>query len=373
MLKLCRTGTRTGLTLFMALALVFAGAYLPGKVLAVGVAPNLLTADSFAVLGWSTVTNTGATVLHGDLGLYDGTSITGFFGTTANEGPGVVNGNVHQTDAVAQQAQIDATAAHVNLMGQAFDFDRTADPDLSGETLTPGVYYFPATASIAVGQTLTLDAQGDPGAVFIFQVGSSLTINSGASVVVINAPPDFCNKFWAVQESATLGTGSVTQGTIIAGSSISVLTGASLYGRAIALTGAVSLDTGGVTVPCQSAEEPVSPPYTLEIFKFNDLDGDGDYEPGDGEEPLAGWYYTIARVGGGYSSSGTTDASGFIVKTGLPVGDYRVTETVLPGWTVTTDGSPIISTRTVQTVSVSASHGERAVFGNQVAAGTLQI
>jgi uncharacterized protein (DUF2141 family) len=365
MLRLCRTGTRTSLTIFMALALVFAGAYLPGKVLAVGVAPDLLMADSFGVLGWSTVTNTGATVLHGDLGLYDGTSITGFFGTTANEGPGIVDGTVHQTDAVAQQAQIDATTAFNNLMGQTFDYDYTGTPDLSGMTLTPGVYNFDAAASIAVGQTLTLDAEGDPDAVFIFQVGSALTINSNAQVIVINAPPDFCNKFWAVQESATLGTGSVTQGTIIAGSSISVLSGASLYGRAIALTGAVSLDTSGVTVPCQ-AEAPTSPPFTLEIFKFNDLNDNGLYEPLT-EFPLADWQFNVFDSGatplGG--NPYTTDKFGFIVIPGLAAGDYTVYEVTQTGWDVTTDDP--------QTVTVSASNGERAVFGNQLAEGTLAI
>jgi len=367
MLRSCGKGTRTSLTIFMTLALVLVGAFVPGQVLAVGVAPSLGVADSFAVLGFSTVTNTGNTVLSGDLGLYSGTSITGFFGTTANEGPGIVtNGTVHQTDAVAQQAQTDATTAYNNLQGQTYDTDMTATPDLSGMTLIPGVYNFDATASIAAGQTLTLDAQGDPDAVFIFQVGSALTINSGAQVVVINAPPDFCNKFWAVGTSATLGTGSVTQGTIIANESISVLSGASLYGRAIALTGAVSLDTNGVTVPCQSAQEPVSPPFTLEIFKFNDLDGDGVYEPLT-EFPLAGWEFNVfdstpaALAGNPY----TTDEFGFIAIPGLAADDYTVTEVLQTGWTLTTPNN--------QVVTVSASHGERAVFGNRLAEGTLAI
>ena len=363
MLKLCRTGTRAVLTVFMALAMVLVGAYVPGIVMAAGSAPDLLTADSFAVLGWSTVTNTGNTVLTGDLGLYSGTSITGFYGTSENDGPGTVLGAIHQTDAVAQQAQVDATAAYNNLQGQTYDTDMTAISDMAGMTLVPGVYNFDSTASVGGGGTLTLDAQNDPNAVFIFQVGSALDFSVGSSVVVINAPPDFCNKFWAVGSDATLNTGCVVQGTIIASGAITVNNGASLYGRAISLNAAVTLDDNGIMVPCQT-DAPSSPPFTLEIFKFNDLNGNGIYEPLT-EFPLAGWDFDITGPSA-YSNSGTTNEDGFIVITGLDEGDYEVTESpVQTGWDVTT-ANP-------QTVAVSASGGERAVFGNQLAEGTLAI
>ena len=358
MLKLCRTGTRTGLTLFMALALVFAGAYLPGKVLAVGVAPDLLTADSYAVIAYSTVTNTGNSIISGDLGLHPLTSVTGF-------PPGVVvNGTMHVADAAALQAKTDATAAYVNLMGQTPDTTYASGQDLGGLTLGPGVYH--VTGSAGLTGILTLDAQDDPDSVFVFQIDSTFITASNSSVVVINAPPDFCNKFWAVGTSATLGTGSVVQGTIIANESITLNTGAALYGRAFALTAAVTLDTNGVTVPCQSAEEPVSPPFTLEIFKFNDLNDNGIYEPLT-EFPLADWQFNVVDSGATPLAGNpyTTDEFGFIVIPGLAADDYTVTEVLQPGWTLTTPNN--------QVVTVSASHGERAVFGNRLAEGTLAI
>lgn len=357
MLKSRRAGTRVGLNVFMALALICAGAFVPGQVLAVGVAPDLLTADSYAVLGYSTVTNTGNSVISGDLGLHPGTSVAGF-------PPGVVvNGIQHVADAAALQAKNDATAAYVNLQGQTPDTTYGSGQELGGLTLVPGVYHITGAAQLT-GQ-LTLDAQNDPDAVFVFQIDSTLTTASGSSVVVTNAPPDFCNKFWAVGTSATLGTGSVFQGTIIANESVTLTTGASLYGRAFALTGAVTLDDNGVTVPCQ-ADNLTSPPFTLEIFKFNDLNGNGVYEPLT-EFPLADWDFNVTDsfltplAGNPY----TTDEFGFIVIPGLAADDYTVTEVTQTGWDVTT-ANP-------QTVTVSASGGDRAVFGNQLAEGTLAI
>lgn len=214
---------------------------------------NLGAAASFGVLGSSTVTNTGTnTVINGDLGVWSGTAITGFFGTVENDGPGHFTGAVHQADAVAQQAQTDVTAAYTILAGMAPTQNLTGQ-DLGGLTLTPGVYKFDSSAGLT-GQ-LTLNVQNDPNALFVFQIGSTLTTASGSSVVMINVPDGgFCSKYWQVTSSATLGTGTAFMGNILALTSIT-LNGGTLNGRALARTGAVSIvGDETITVPCVTPE-----------------------------------------------------------------------------------------------------------------------
>jgi uncharacterized repeat protein (TIGR01451 family) len=209
-------------------------------------APTLGAAGSFAVLGASTVTNTGPTTITGDLGLYPGTSITGF-------PPGlVVSGTKHAADATALAAQNDATIAY-NALGQACD--TTISADLGGSTRTPGVYC--SGSSMGLTGTLTLDAQGNPDAVFIFKMGSTLTTASGSKVVMINGGQN-CNVFWQVGSSATLGTTSDVVGTIIADQSITLTTGAIVRGRTLARNAAVTLDSNTVSV-C-SLTPPLPPP-----------------------------------------------------------------------------------------------------------------
>ena len=199
------------------------------------------TADSFAVLAGSTITNTGATVVNGNLGLSPGSAVTGF-------PPGVVNGAQHVADGVALQAKADLITAYIDAAGQGPAIPVTAD--LGGQTLTPGVYNSPTT--LALTGVLTLDALGDPNAVFIFQAGSTLTTASASSVNLIGGAQSR-NVYWQVGSSATLGTNSLFRGSILALTSITLTTGATADGRVLALNGAVTLDTNGITLPLNSA------------------------------------------------------------------------------------------------------------------------
>ncbi|MEP7025013.1 MAG: ice-binding family protein [Actinomycetota bacterium] len=197
--------------------------------------PPLGTASTFAVLAGTTVTNTGTSTVNGDLGLSPGISVTGF-------PPGTVNGTQHISDATAAAAQTDLTTAYSNAAGQA-----PTTSGLSaiggGPALTPGVYN--ASSSLGVSGTVTLDGQGDPNAVFIFQIGSMLTTASGSAISLTNGA-QACNVFWQVG-SATLGTGSAFVGSILALTSITITTGNTIVGRVLALNGAVTLDDDTVS------------------------------------------------------------------------------------------------------------------------------
>jgi hypothetical protein len=197
------------------------------------------TAQSFAVLGGTMVTSVGATTIAGNLGVDPGLAITGF-------PPGlVVGGVIHAGDAVALQAQTDTTTAYDVLAGQAPTLDLTGQ-DLGGKTLTAGVYRFSSSAQLT--GMLTLDAQGDPKAVFVFQIGSTLTTASNSSVVGVNGAVD-CNVFWQVGSSATLGTTTALRGNILALTSITLDTGATVSGRVLARNAAVTMDANGVSMP----------------------------------------------------------------------------------------------------------------------------
>jgi hypothetical protein len=204
------------------------------------------TAESFAVLAGSTVTNTGPTNVVGNLGVSPGLAVTGF-------PPGLVAGGViHSGDGVAQQAEQDVTTAYNALAGRACNHDLTG-VDLGGRTLTAGVYCFSSSAQLT--GTLTLDAQGNPDAVFVFQIASTLTTASNASVVVVNGAQP-CNTFWQVGSSATLGTTTSLVGSILALTSITLDTGATVAGRALARNGAVTMDTNRVApLACRVATD----------------------------------------------------------------------------------------------------------------------
>ena len=196
--------------------------------------PRLGTATSFAVLAGSTITNTGPTVIHGALGLHPGTAVTGF-------PPGVATSQ-HKTDAVARQAKTDLVTTYNDLASWGATRSMTG-LDLGGKTLTPGVYTFSSSAQLT--GTLTLSGNG----IFIFQMGSTLTTASNSRVLVTNGAQG-CGVYWKVGSSATLGSGTQFKGTIVALTSITMVTGASILpGRALARNGAVTLDSNLIDLP----------------------------------------------------------------------------------------------------------------------------
>jgi len=195
---------------------------------------GLGTAASFSVLGGSTVTNTGPTTMFGDLGLSPGSSVTG--------APHVL-GQTHVDDAVAIGAKNALTTAYNDAASRPSN--GSAGTDLAGQTFSPGVRTASSSLLLSSG-SVTLDAQGDPNAVFIFQIGSTLITGSNTTVSLVNGA-QACNVFWQVGSSATLGTGTRFVGTIMASASITANTAATIHGRLLARTAAVTLDTNTIT------------------------------------------------------------------------------------------------------------------------------
>jgi len=247
MLRLPRLTTLVLIVLFATLLSAAGAMASPGA----QTAPGLGSAASFAVLGGQTVTNTSPTTIFGNLGVSPGSAITGF-------PPGSLTaGATHAADAVALQAQSDVTIAYDDLAGQACTGDITGQ-DLGGQTLTEGVYC--STSSSQLTGALTLDAQGNADAVFIFKMVSTLTTASSSSVSVINGGTA-CNVFWQVGSSATLGTTTHFVGNILALTSIALQNNADVVGRALARNGEVTMDTNNVTIQgCPGA--PAAPTAT---------------------------------------------------------------------------------------------------------------
>jgi hypothetical protein len=221
---------RVGLVLLGSLSsLLFASGAL-GATATVG----LGTAASFSVLAGSTVTNTGPTTMFGDLGLYPGTSVTGE--------PRVL-GQTHVDDQVAIEAKNALTTAYTNA--ESRPPSGSAGTELAGQTFSPGVYKASEALLLSSG-TVTLNAEGNPDAVFIFQIGSTLITGSNTTVSLINGA-QACNVFWQVGSSATLGSGTHFVGTIMASASITANTAATIHGRLLARTAAVTLEDNTIT------------------------------------------------------------------------------------------------------------------------------
>lgn len=283
---------------------------------------NLGTAQTYGVLGASTVTNTGPTVVNGDLGLSPGTSITGFGGAPN----GVVNGSVHNTDAAATQAQSDTTTAY--NVAASLTPTETGLSELNGLSLTPGVY---TGGALALSNNGELTLAGSANSVWVFQAASTLTIGS-ATHILITGGASACNVFWQVGSSATIGTAAQFQGTVLAQQSVTATTSATIVGRLLASTGAVTLDTNTLTAPtgCPTPgtiSEAVAPTIT------------------SGTPPTA-------TTGTPYSFT--------VTATGTPTPTYSSTGTLPAGLTLNATTGVISGTPTTpgqSTITITASNG----------------
>jgi Ice-binding-like len=233
-----RTILRVGLLLLGSLStLLFAS-----SALASPATVGLGTAAPFSVLAGSTITNTGATTMFGNLGLYPGTSVTG--------APQVL-GTSYINDQVAIEAKSALTTAFTNAKNRPSE--GSAGTDLAGHMFSPGVYAASSSLELSSG-SVTLNAEGNPDAVFIFKVGTALTTGSATTVSLINGA-QACNVFWQVGTSATLGVGTQFVGTILAGESITANSAATIHGRLLTQTAAVTLENNTITTSnCPSSE-----------------------------------------------------------------------------------------------------------------------
>jgi hypothetical protein len=307
----------------IAMAIAPAVLLIPAAPASAAIVPTvaLATAANYSVLGASTVTNTGPSILAASLGVWPGTSITGF-------PPGLVipPGTTDTTNAAANQAQSDLTAAYVNAAGRPVDATTTAD--LANLNLGAGVYSGPNKSPLMLTGPLTLNGAGDPNSVFIFQTDSTLITGSGSTVTLINGA-QACNVFWQVGSSATLGTASVFTGNILALTSITVTTGVLVHGRALARNGAVTLDTDVFTNPSCSVSSPVI-----------------TTTPGGGHTPPA--------TGGG---TGVTTPTGGPATTTLGAGSGSITSPGRPG--STTAVVPAVGTASPPQSTVTPPRGPR--------------
>jgi hypothetical protein len=279
-------------------------------------AVDLGTAAPFAVLAGTTVTNTGASVISGDVGVSTGSAITGFPPAI------VIGGSLHANDAVAIQAKSDLTTAYTTTAG--LPSTQTISADLGGTELVSGVYKAPS--SMGLTGTVTLNGQGDADSVFIFQAGSTLTANVGSTVALVNGA-QACNVFWQVGSSATIYSSTTFAGTVMASVSITLGTGASVAGRVLAGSGAVTLNDNLITVPTCADTTPtttVTPVTTV------------------GSSPTTP---TTTATGAPTAASGTTPApptvTGITPTTGPASGGTTVTITgtgFVPGGTTVTIG-----------------------------------
>jgi Ice-binding-like len=281
-----RRHARLGVASVAALGLLVA---LPGSAQAAATPVPLGTASSFVVLAGAGITNTGPTTLHGDVGTFPTQSITGAGSLT-------LTGTNHASDAVTQGAKTALVTAYNTATGEGPTSPIAAD--LTGRTLKPGVYN--SASSIGLTGALTLDAAGNPNAVFVFQAGSTLTTGSGSQVLLRNGARS-CNVFWKIGSSATIGTGSRFIGTIMALQSITLTTGSNVVGRVLARNGAVTLDTNVITRPssCTASTSTTTPaPRATRVPSGGVSTGDGSTSGGNRSLGLLTGVLAFAGFGG---------------------------------------------------------------------------
>jgi hypothetical protein len=233
-----RSPTRPAVWISLVAAALVLGVSSPVGAAAATPPVSLGTAAGYALLAGSTITNTGATKVTGDLGLSPGTAVTGM-------PPGQVNGTQHVADSSALSAKNDLVTAYNDVAGRPNT--AVVPVELGGTTMTSGVYASPA-GTFGITGTVTLDGEGDPNAVFIFKAASTLITASSSSVELTNGARA-CNVFWQVGSSATLGTYSIIRGNVMALASITSTTGVTVEGRLLAREAAVTLDTATITRP----------------------------------------------------------------------------------------------------------------------------
>lgn len=297
-------------TVGLAAALTLAN---PGGAQAQEAPVGLGTAADFSVLAGSTVTNTGDTTMEQNLGVSPGSAAPGF-------PPGQVGGETHLADGVADQAKLDLTTAYNDAAGRT-PFTNLA-AELGGTTLTAGVYRI--SAAQLTGQ-LTLDLEEDPEGVFIFQIDSTLITATDSSVIFVNGSSP-CNVYWQVGSSATLGTGTDFVGNIMASTSIAMTTGATLEGRALAQTGAVTLDSNTITEPdcAPPVDNPTDNPTDTPTGQPTDNPTGGPGSPGGpggpgGSGGTGGSGSSSGDSGGAGTDSGENDSAGSGSGEGLPI------------------------------------------------------
>ncbi len=232
--------------MFMGLVLIVLS--FPHQDAKAGQAPVFLgSAGSFAALAGTTITSTSGSMINGDVGVWPGSTFV--------DAGAIVNGTVYLADPIAKQAQGDLTTAYNAAAGRTTDVIVVSDGELGGKTLAPGLYKSAPGSFAITSVDLTLNAQGDPNAVWIFQMASKLVVGNGRQVILAGGA-QAGNIFWQVGSSATLGTTSAFKGNILALTAISVKTGATLDGRALARNAAVTLEANTLTRPSLSADKP---------------------------------------------------------------------------------------------------------------------
>ncbi len=312
---------------------------------------GLGAATAFGVLAGTGVTSTGLTVINGDLGSCPTLAITGF-------GPGVVSGTIHAGGPTACDAKTDLDAAYAATVALPATTTYLGPTDLGGLTLTAGVYNSPT--SFGIGGTLTLDALGDPNAVFVFQAGTTLITSANTTVALVGGA-QACNVSWQVGSSATLGLGSTFKGSVLAHTSITAGAGISVEGRLLARGGAVTLDSDTVTVPeCATGALTLAQtssggtalvegsPVAMPVTTVSDTRSGAsrswtvtvtvsDLETGDGAS-IPGSDITVAQSGSFTDGDGTVGGPGLVSATDVTLGavyTYTPTATLAPQGAIT--------------------------------------